>query len=76
LLDEGAYLFYAPRNLASRAAYIIRIKHGLAWWYQRYARHETILQDLEREARQGRRGLWADRDPVPPWEWRKMAAAR
>jgi endonuclease YncB( thermonuclease family) len=51
------------------------VRAGLAWWYQRYARHETILQDLEREARQARRGLWADKDPIPPWEWRKVVTA-
>ena len=52
------------------------VRAGFAWWYRRYARHETILQDLEREARAGRRGLWTDKDPVPPWEWRKVAAVR
>jgi endonuclease YncB( thermonuclease family) len=25
------------------------VRAGLAWWYQRYARHETILQGLERK---------------------------
>jgi micrococcal nuclease len=25
---------------------------------------------VEREARQGRRGLWQDPKAVPPWEWR------
>ena len=48
---------------------------GLAWWYQRYARRETVLRDLEQEARAARRGLWADPKPVPPWERRKVAAA-
>jgi micrococcal nuclease len=51
------------------------VRAGFAWWYQRYARHETILKDLEREARAGRRGLWADKDPVPPWEWRKAKSS-
>lgn len=44
---------------------------GLAWWYRRYAPRNARLQALEAEARRERRGLWADRDPVPPWEFRK-----
>jgi endonuclease YncB( thermonuclease family) len=24
----------------------------------------------ERESREAKRGLWADKDPVRPWEWR------
>lgn len=48
------------------------VRAGLAWWYQHYARRELILGDLEQEARAARRGLWADPQPVPPWEWRKL----
>ena len=43
---------------------------GYAWWYRRYAPHDTDLQGLEQAARAERRGLWADASPVPPWEWR------
>jgi endonuclease YncB( thermonuclease family) len=51
------------------------VRAGFAWWYERYARHETVLRDLQNEARAARRGLWADPNPVPPWEWRRAAAA-
>ena len=30
-----------------------------------------MLEGLEKEAREGRKGLWADPRPVTPWEWRK-----
>jgi hypothetical protein len=47
------------------------VRAGLAWWYQQYARRETVLRDLEQEARAAKRGLWIDPKPVAPWEWRK-----
>jgi endonuclease YncB( thermonuclease family) len=33
-------------------------------------------RDAEAEARAARRGLWADPDSVPPWEWRKTENER
>jgi micrococcal nuclease len=46
------------------------VRAGFAWWFQRYALTDTELKKLEAEAREARRGLWADPKPVPPWEWR------
>lgn len=55
----------APANEALLGA-------GLAWWYRRYAPHETRLQAAEQQARTARRGLWADANPVQPWQWRRQ----
>src|SRR5438105_4120602 len=44
---------------------------GLAWWYKRYSQDKSLGQ-LEVYSRAARRGLWADPNPVPPWEWRKL----
>ena len=44
---------------------------GLAWQYRKYS-HDPRLALMEAEARGTKRGLWADPDPVPPWEWRKL----
>ena len=38
--------------------------------------HTAALEAAERNARAARRGLWADGEPVPPWEWRKGEKAR
>ena len=48
------------------------VKQGWCWWYRKYAPGDTVLEGLETEAREGRKGLWADPQPVPPWEWRKQ----
>ena len=47
------------------------VKDGWCWWYQKYAPRNTTLESLEGEAREAKRGLWADPYPVPPWEWRR-----
>jgi endonuclease YncB( thermonuclease family) len=45
------------------------VAEGLAWHYTPYSDDATFA-DAEGEARAAGRGLWADREPVPPWEWR------
>jgi micrococcal nuclease len=47
------------------------VKLGWWWWYRKYAPDDTVLEGLEKSAREARKGLWADPQPVPPWEWRK-----
>jgi endonuclease YncB( thermonuclease family) len=53
-----------------------RVKQGWCWWYRKYAPGDTVLEGLEKEAREGQKGLWADPQPMPPWEWRKIKSLR
>lgn len=46
------------------------VKEGMCWWDWRVEPDDARLETFEREAREARRGLWAEPDPVPPWEWR------
>lgn len=43
---------------------------GLAWHYRAYSQ-DPRLAAAEQDARAHRRGLWSQRDPVPPWAWRR-----
>jgi micrococcal nuclease len=47
-----------------------RVRDGFAWRYVRYDKAGEFT-DAEREAREKRHGLWADPNPVPPWEYRR-----
>jgi endonuclease YncB( thermonuclease family) len=52
------------------------VKQGWCWWYRKYAPGDTVLEGLETEAREAKKGLWADPQPVPPWEWRRRKIER
>ncbi|WP_045221522.1 thermonuclease family protein [Desulfonatronum thioautotrophicum] len=50
------------------------VRAGYAWVYPQYCKEVPLCIGwavLQQEAREARRGLWMDRDPVPPWEWRR-----
>ena len=50
------------------------VREGLAWVYPQYCKQEDIcapLRKLEQAAKEQKKGLWADKAPVPPWEWKK-----
>ena len=46
-----------------------QVRRGLAWVYRHYSDDARLLA-LEAEAKAARRGLWAEANPIPPWEWR------
>jgi hypothetical protein len=47
------------------------VKEGLAWWFWKHSQDKS-LRDLEDEARDEKRGLWRERNPIPPWVFRKI----
>ena len=73
--DPNCRTSYCPKTLDAGLA---QITVGLAWWYQKYAKEQSPedagrYEFAEHEARAKRAGLWADGNPVPPWDWRKQA---
>ena len=54
---------------------LAQVTTGMAWWYRYYA-HEQSAEDqghyefAEQEAKAKRAGLWQDKNPLPPWEYR------
>lgn len=58
-----------------------QIRRGLAWFYRQY---EQELSDSDRQrydhtetvAKESRRGLWADKRPVAPWDFRAAERRR
>lgn len=54
-----------------------QIKAGMAWWYRKYQNEQTPQQRVDYEEAEGKAkaegiGLWREREPIPPWEWRKQ----
>jgi endonuclease YncB( thermonuclease family) len=48
-----------------------QVRRGMAWEYSRYHSNRDLM-DLQREAQQAKRGLWAEPDAVEPSAWRKQ----
>ena len=51
-----------------------QVRRGMAWEYSNYHSNKTYIA-LQSEAQQAKRGLWAQADPTPPWQWRKTHTA-
>ena len=46
------------------------LKAGLAWHYKKYSSSSEYAQ-LEDIARKNKFGLWSDKNPVAPWDFRR-----
>ena len=47
------------------------VKAGWCRWYRKYALGNAELEKLEKDAREGKKGLWVDPAPISPWVYRK-----
>jgi endonuclease YncB( thermonuclease family) len=47
------------------------VRDGFAWRYVTYDKPAEFTA-AEADAREHRRGLWADPKPVSPWEWLRI----
>jgi micrococcal nuclease len=51
------------------------VADGWAWNFPKYSKSKR-LAELENEAREAKRGLWAGNAPIPPWEYRAEQARK
>lgn len=58
-----------------------QIRRGCGWHYKKYQNEQSLDDRLsynsaEEAARASKVGLWTDKDPVPPWDWRRANSRR
>jgi endonuclease YncB( thermonuclease family) len=46
------------------------VQDGMAWHYKQYS-DSKLLAAAEVSARENKKGLWKEKNPIAPWEWRK-----
>ena len=56
--------------IGSRHINLEMVQDGMAWHYKQYSKSKE-LAEAEDLARKEKKGLWVDKEPVPPWEFRK-----
>ena len=47
-----------------------QVKDGYAWVYKKYSKNHNYFK-AEKEAKSKKLGLWSDKNPIEPWEFRK-----
>lgn len=57
---------------AGRDVNAAMLEAGMAWHFEKYDDRESMAA-RQRAAQKSKAGLWADPNPIPPWDWRKMS---
>ncbi|MDR2999994.1 MAG: thermonuclease family protein [Fibromonadaceae bacterium] len=52
------------------------VQNGYAWWYKSYSKKRVDLEEAEAAAKAKKLGLWADDNPVSPWEFRSAKKSK
>ena len=60
-------IFYENENINLKM-----VQAGLAWHYVYFAKDNKELAEAEAAARKEKLGLWADPNPMPPWDFRRQ----
>nr|WP_269093259.1 thermonuclease family protein [Aliarcobacter butzleri] len=47
-----------------------QVKDGYAWVYKKYSKNKDYY-NAEKVSRENKKGLWIDKNPIAPWEFRK-----
>jgi len=50
------------------------VKQGWCWWDRKAAPTHSVLEGLERQARDEKLGLWKESAPIPPWVYRMASS--
>ncbi len=85
ILGERVTVLYAKSDrygrvlgkimLDSRDINLNQVQNGMAWWYEYYKREQSArdvaaYSAAELAARRQKAGLWSEKSPINPYEWR------
>jgi len=80
IVDEDRYhrqvaLVRVKQGTTTRLLQLEQVNAGLAWPYKQFAAKCPVWQDVQHAAQLAQQkhvGIWRQRNPVPPWEFRKQ----
>ncbi len=51
------------------------VKRGMACGFDKYSKEKALI-DAQAAAKVAKHGLWTDKEPIAPWEWRAEKKAK